>query len=206
MNLTAASADSFPLDAIVVGASAGGVEALSVLLSALPPDCPVPVALVLHIGPQRSNLLPQIFGMRCALPVKEAEDKEYLAPGTVYVAPPSYHLLVEPDRSFSLSKDEAVNFSRPSIDVLFESAAEAYGKALLGIILTGANHDGAAGLAAIRERGGLGWVQDPASALATAMPEAAIERAGADLILPLERLAEQLGLLVSGLARCAGSP
>ena len=119
----------------------------------------------------------------------------------MYIAPPGYHLLLEPDRSFALSADEPVNFARPSIDVLFESAAYACGKALLGIILTGANHDGAAGLAAIRAHGGLAWVQDPASALAAMMPQAAIERAGADLVLPLDQLAARLGRLATGLAQ-----
>lgn len=201
MSDAAALPDAGVPQAVVIGASAGGVEAVGSLLGALHADCPLPIAVVLHVPPQRSTMLPAVLGARCALPVKEAEDKEYFMPGTVYVAPPGYHLLLEPGRSLALSVDEAVNFSRPSIDVLFESAAYAFRASLLGIILTGANHDGAAGLAMIRAQGGLAWVQDPVSALMPAMPEAAIRHAGADLILPLDLLAARFGRLAAELAR-----
>lgn len=201
MSDAAALPDACVPEAVVIGASAGGVEAVGRLLAALPADCPLAVAVVLHVPPQRSNMLPAVLGARCALPVKEAEDKESFLPGTVYVAPPGYHLLLEPDRSVALSADEAVNFSRPSIDVLFESAAYAFHRALLGIVLTGANHDGADGLAMIRAQGGLAWVQEPASALVPTMPAAAIRRAGADLVLPLDPLAARLGRLACELAR-----
>ena len=129
---------------------------------------------------------------RCALPVVEAADKERIERGTVYLAPPDYHLLVEPDRTFALSVDAPVNFSRPSIDVLFESAAFAWRERLLGILLTGANADGADGLARIRTFGGQAWVQDPQTAAAPAMPAAGLERAGADRVLALPEMAAAL--------------
>lgn len=179
-------------EAIAIGASAGGVEALATLLQALPPHCAAPVFIVLHLPPQGDSLLPSLLGRRCALTVKEAEDKEAVQAGTVYVGVPDYHLLVEPDLTLSLSRDEPVHFSRPSVDLLFESAALAYGSALLGIVLTGANQDGASGLKCVREAGGTAWVQDPEQAAAAAMPAAAIATAGADAILPLEEIARRL--------------
>lgn len=183
------------IDLVAIGASAGGVEALGQLLSALPPGYPAAVAIVLHIPPDRASLLAELYGTRCALPIKEVEDKEAIQAGTVYFAAPDYHMLVEPDRSFSLSYDEAVNYSRPSIDLLLESAASAYGEHLLGIVLTGASNDGAQGLAAVRELGGTAWVQDPAEARASAMPSAAIETAGADRVLGLREMASSLAKL-----------
>jgi two-component system chemotaxis response regulator CheB len=142
--------------------------------------------------------VPQLFGVKCRLPVREALDKEPIEPGTVYIAPPDYHMLVEPECVLSLSKDAPVAFSRPSIDVTFESAAHAYRERLLGIVLTGANSDGASGLATIRREGGRAWVQRPEEALANAMPAAAIEQAGADLILSLADMAQRLAHLRSG--------
>ncbi|WP_019142634.1 chemotaxis protein CheB [Noviherbaspirillum massiliense] len=180
------------IEAVVIGASAGGVEALTMLLQALPADFAPAVCAVIHLAPDGPGMLPQLLGRRCALPVKEAEDKEAIEPGTVYFAVPDYHLLVEREKLLSLSREEAVLFSRPSIDVLFESAAYAYRDRLLGIILTGANMDGAAGLEAVRTEGGLAWVQDPAEAQARAMPAAAIAQAGADLVLPLKDMALRL--------------
>jgi two-component system chemotaxis response regulator CheB len=143
-------------------------------------------------------MLPQIFQAKCRLPVREALDKEHLERGTVYVAPPGYHLLVEGDGTLALSQDPPVAFSRPSIDVLFESAASVFGEHLLGIVLTGGNNDGAQGLAAIRAAGGRAWVQKPSDALTSAMPQAALDRAGADLVLPVADIAERLAHLRSG--------
>ncbi|TCS35651.1 two-component system chemotaxis response regulator CheB [Paucimonas lemoignei] len=177
---------------VVIGASAGGVDAIGNLLAALPADFAPAVAVVLHLPPDRPSMLAELFASRCALPVKEAEDKEPIQPGTVVVAPPDYHLQVEPDHTFSLSCDEPVLYSRPSIDVLFDSAAMAYGAALLGIILTGASADGTAGLKAVRARGGQAWVQDPEDAVARLMPAAAIADAGADRVLPLEQMKQLL--------------
>jgi two-component system chemotaxis response regulator CheB len=188
-----------PLKLIAIGTSAGGVEALGVLLAALPADCPAAVVVVLHIPPDRASLLPSLYAARCPLPIKEVEDKEPVSAGTVYFAAPDYHMQIEPDRTFSLSLDAPVNYSRPSIDVTLESAAYAYGREMLGIILTGASADGAAGLAAVRARGGLAWVQDPAQALASTMPAAALALAGADLVTGLDGIA-------AGLALCRARP
>lgn len=177
---------------VAIGASAGGVEAMGQLLQALPPQSDVAVAMVLHVPPDRPSQLAELFSQRCALPVKEAEDKETIVPGTVYIAPPNYHLLVEPDDSFSLSVEDAVLYSRPSIDLLLESAAYAYGEHLLGIVLTGASSDGALGLAQVRRLGGQAWVQDPASARARLMPQAAIDAARPQRVLPLKQLVSEL--------------
>jgi two-component system chemotaxis response regulator CheB len=177
------------IEAIVVGGSAGALDALSVLLPALPADCAVPVALVVHLPPSRPSRLAAVLAMRASVPVKEAEDKEPVAPGRVYVAPPGYHLLVERTRTFALSIDGLLNFSRPAIDVLFESAAEAYGDALAGVVLTGASDDGARGLAAIAEAGGVAVVQAPEGAVARQMPEAAIARAAGARVSSLADIA-----------------
>lgn len=177
------------VDAVVVGASAGAVEALGVLLPGLASSLPVPVIVVVHIPPSRPSLLADLFSTRCALAVREAEDKQPVDPGTIWFAPPGYHLLIERDRSFSLSLDEPVNYSRPSIDVLFESAADAYEARLLAMVLTGANQDGAHGAATVKARGGVVAVQDPTSALAPTMPALAIEHAQPDFVGSLEELA-----------------
>lgn len=183
------------IELVVVGTSAGGVEALGLLLRALPPHFALPVVIVIHLPPDRSTTLPPLFDKKCARPVKEAEDKEPLVGGTVYFAPSDYHLLVEPDRSLSLSRDEPLHFSRPSIDLLFESAALAYRAKLLGIILTGASKDGAEGLKQIRECGGLAWIQQPDEAVANAMPQAAISIAGFDQLLTTQEISEKLARL-----------
>jgi two-component system chemotaxis response regulator CheB len=181
-----------PIALVAIGASAGGVEAIGTLLRALPADFPAAVAIVLHIPPDSASLLATLYAPRCALRVKEVDDKEPLLPGRVYFAAPDYHMLVEPDRSLSLSQDDAVNFSRPSIDLLLESAAIAYGPQMLGIVLTGGSPDGSAGLRCVRAQGGMAWVQDPAEAAAPAMPASAIARAGADRILTIVDMARQL--------------
>jgi len=176
------------VDAVAIGASAGGVEALSMLLAALPASCRLSFFIVLHIPRERPSLLAEVFGGRCALPVKEAEDKEPIQPGTVYVAPPDYHLLIDRGPAFALSSDEPVHFSRPSIDVLFDSAADIYGERLVGVILTGANQDGAEGLAAVGRAGGRTVVQDPVSAAVAYLPEAALKEGPVDLVLSLAQL------------------
>jgi two-component system chemotaxis response regulator CheB len=180
------------IDAIVIGASAGGVEALSVLLPALPATFGPSLFIVLHLPREHPSLLVEIFQRRCALPIREAEDKEPAMPGTIYFAPPDYHLLVEKDRQIALSADEPVHYSRPSIDVLFESAAEAYGDRLLGIILSGANEDGAAGLQAIHTAGGVTVVQQPDSAKVPVMVVSALQRGRVDFVLPLDQIAALL--------------
>ncbi|MBB4613410.1 chemotaxis protein CheB [Novosphingobium taihuense] len=160
--------------AVAIGASAGAVQALLHILPSLPAALPVPVMIVVHVPADRDNTLVPLLDTRCQLAVKEAEDKEPAMPGTVYFAPSDYHLLVEKDGSLALSGDEPVNYSRPAIDVLLESAAEAFGSGLVGIVLTGANHDGAAGLRAVAAGGGIAIVQDPASAMSATMPAAAL--------------------------------
>lgn len=174
--------------AVVIGASAGALEALSALLPALPRRFPLPVLIVVHVPPDRHSVLAELLARHCALPVTEAEDKVPVRGGVVYFAPPDYHLLVEMDKTLSLSNDEPVLFSRPSIDVLFESAADVYGPQLTGVVLTGASEDGARGLQAVIAAGGQGIVQDPASAQAAAMPAAAIARCPAARVLPLSAI------------------
>jgi two-component system, chemotaxis family, protein-glutamate methylesterase/glutaminase len=181
------------VDAVVIGASAGGVEALGALLPALPAAFRPSLFIVLHLPRERPSLLVEIFERRCALPVREAEDKEPIEPGTVYFAPPDYHMLLEKGRQIALSADAPVHYSRPSIDVLFESAADAYGERLLGIILTGANEDGAAGLHAIHQAGGITIVQQPDSAKVPLMVVSALQRGPADFVLSLQEIAELLG-------------
>lgn len=176
-------------EAVVIGASAGALEALSRLLPALPAQYGLAVMIVVHLPPDKKSILAELFQDKCRIKVMEAEDKEPIRAGVAYFAPPDYHLLVEPDKTLSLSSDEPVLFSRPSIDVLFESAADAYGPALAGVVLTGASQDGAQGLAAVIEAGGLGIIQEPAEAYASAMPEAAIAKCQAAQVLPLGEIA-----------------
>lgn len=176
------------IDAVAIGASAGGVDVLSVLLSALPAACRASFFIVMHIPRERPSLLKDVFGARCALPVREADDKEPVQPGTVYFAPPDYHLLVDRGPVLALSSDEPVHFSRPSIDVLFDSAADIYGERLLGLILTGANQDGAEGLAAVGRAGGRTVVQEPGGAAVPFLPEAALREGPVDFVLSLPQL------------------
>jgi two-component system chemotaxis response regulator CheB len=185
------------IDAIVIGASAGGVEALSILLPALPADLRAPLFIVVHLPRERPSLLAEIFARKCALRVREAEDKMRVEPGTVYFAPPDYHLLLDEGPQLALSIDELVHFSRPSIDVLFESAADIYADRLMGIILTGANDDGTAGLAAIHHAGGVTVVQEPESAQVPLMALSALKRTPADFVLPLAEIAVLLQALAS---------
>lgn len=185
-----------PPRAIVIGASAGAVQALSDILPRLPADYPLPILIVVHV-PAAPSGLTTLFSAKCAMAVVEPDDKEAIVPGTVYFAPPGYHLLVEPGDSIALSSDEPVLFSRPSIDVLFESAADAYGPDLLAIVLTGANEDGARGAAQIEACGGSVLVEDPATAYAAAMPAAALARCRAAKALSLDGIAAHLLELAS---------
>jgi two-component system chemotaxis response regulator CheB len=194
------------IEAVVIGASAGGVEALAVLLPALPDTFSASLFIVLHVPRERPSLLVEIFTGRCALPVREAEDKEPVEAGTVYFAPPDYHMLLEKNRHIALSADEPVHFSRPSIDVLFESAADVYADRLLGIILTGANQDGAAGLHAIHRAGGVTVVQKPDSAKVPLMIVSALQRSPADFVLSLEEIADLLAALAGGAPGASRSP
>ena len=180
------------IEAVVIGASAGGVQALLTVLADLPRSFHLPLIVVLHLPEGRDSQLAEIFQYRLPIEVREAADKETILPGTLYFAGPGYHLLVEMDRTFSLSSEEPLHYSRPSINVLMESAADAYGPALAGILLTGANEDGATGMARIKQQGGLTVVQDPTEAAVPTMPEAAIRRQAPDFILKLASIRDFL--------------
>ena len=183
------------IEAIVVGASAGGVEALLSLLGPLRQGFVLPIIVVLHLPEERRSQLAEVFSRRIDMPVHEAIDKQDIVAGTVYCATPGYHLSVEQDRSLSLSLEDRVHYSRPSIDYLFESAADAYGPALAAVLLTGANHDGARGLAEVKRRGGLTIVQDPNEAHVSTMPDAALALHQPDYILPLRGISRLLAEL-----------
>lgn len=176
------------IQALVIGASAGGIDALLRLLPGLHPGFRFPVVVVLHVPEDRDSRLAEVFQQHLPMPVLQAQDKEMLQAGRVYFAPPGYHLSIEKDRSFSLSQEDPVHFSRPSIDVLMTSAADAYGADICAILLTGASQDGAAGLASITEGGGLTIVQDPQDAEISTMPAAAIRLRQPEMILPLREM------------------
>lgn len=182
-------------EAVVIGASAGGVSALMQVLPVLPSSYRLPVIVVLHVRSGRPNQMVDVFQQKLAIPVREAGDKEDIIPGNLYFAPAGYHLLIENDRSFSLSCDAPLHFARPAIDIIMETAADAYGAQLAGILMTGANDDGAAGMAAIGEAGGLTAVQDPGEAEVAVMPQEAIDLRTPDLVLPLEQIKRLLLML-----------
>lgn len=181
--------------AIVVGASAGGVEALLQIFAALPAGFEIPILTVLHLPDERRSQLSEVFAMRLRREVREAGDKQAIEPGIIYVAGPGYHLSVERDFTLSLSQEDRVHFSRPAIDMLFDSAADAYGPQLVGVLLTGANEDGAQGLATIKRRGGLTIIQDPAQAKVAIMPLAALKLQQPDHILSLNGIGSLLATL-----------
>ena len=176
--------------ALLIGASAGAVEALGLILPSVPEDARIPLVVVVHLPPNRVSLLPELFASRCVARVREPLDKEPMSAGTIWFAPPNYHLLLEADSSFSLSIDEPINFSRPSIDVLFESAADALGSRLCAVVLTGANSDGAGGARRVREAGGFVIVQNPSTAVASDMPNSAISLANPQIVATLPEIAD----------------
>ncbi len=187
---------------IAIGASWGGLQAVSTLLATLDPELPAAVVIALHRAPSATEALADLLEERTRLVVHDADDKDDLLPGHVYLAPPDYHLLVESDGTLALSTDDRVQYARPSIDVLFESAADAYRARCVGIVLTGFNEDGAAGLARIKALGGVAIVQDPRTAVRREMPAAAIAATKADVILPLDEIGKFLhGLLLETKAR-----
>lgn len=178
---------------IVIGGSAGALEALLALLPALSDEVIAPIAIAIHLGPNQRNLVPDLLRNVTKRTVVEAEDKAQLEPRFVYVAPPNYHLLIERTRSLALSVDDVVNFSRPSIDVLFESAADAYRTHCTGVLLSGANDDGARGLQRIADAGGRAYIQAPASAHQPTMPDAGLRRLGPRArVFPIPELAQAL--------------
>ncbi len=187
---------------VAIGASWGGLHAVEAVLGALPPRFGAPVVVAQHRGADAAEgILVRLLGARCSLEVREAEDKQALAAGTVLVAPPDYHMLVE-HGAVALSVDPPLNFSRPSIDVLFSSAADAYGESLAAVVLTGANADGAEGLARVAERGGTAIVQDPATAERHEMPRAALDAVPHARVLALDEIGAALGEL----AAAGGAP
>lgn len=192
-------------EAVVIGVSAGGLKALTKILSSLSSDFPLSVIIVQHQYPSSSDYLSSFLDKNCQLKVKEAEDKEEILMGTVYIAPSAYHLVIEDDRTFSLTLFERVRYSRPSVDVLFESAAEVYRERLIGIILTGGNDDGSHGLKKVKECSGFALVEDPRTAEVSVMPRAALAATEVDAVLPLERIGpflEKLGQRVGNDCYC----
>jgi two-component system chemotaxis response regulator CheB len=177
-----------PIEAIVIGASAGGIKALLHILKPLPANYRLPIMIVLHLPHDRDSKLAEVFQHHLATPVQQARDKEWIKPGIIYIAGSGYHLSVEKNFSFSLSTEEPESYARPSIDILMHSAADAYGSAVAGVLLTGANHDGAAGLASIKAAGGLPIVQDPNEAEVPIMPRAAISLCKPDFVLTLNEI------------------
>jgi len=174
--------------AIAIGASTGGVEALTRLLPALPGDLAASVFVVLHLPRERASLLPEIFAPRCRVPVRDVHDKDPILGGTIYFAPPDYHLLIDEGPQLALSMDDPVEFSRPSVSVLFETAAAVYRERLLALQLTGAGSDGAGGMQAVHAAGGITVVQQPDDARMPQMPQSALDRISADYVLTLEQI------------------
>lgn len=183
--------------AIVIGTSAGGMEALKTLLSHIKKDFKLPIIIVQHVSPHAQNYLPDYLRKFTTLNVKEADEKEQIKEGYIYVAPSNYHTLVELDESLSFTVEPRVSYARPSIDVLFESAAFCFGKKLIGIILTGGNYDGTNGLKLIKELGGYTIVQNPKYSEVDSMPTSAIENCKIDFIGKLEDISEKLNELES---------
>jgi two-component system, chemotaxis family, protein-glutamate methylesterase/glutaminase len=180
---------------VVIGASWGGLRAVQEVLDGLGDTSPAPIVVAQHRGAGAGERLAQLLQRSTELTVREAEDKDRLTPGSVYLAPPDYHTLIESDGTLALSTEGHVRHARPSIDVLFRSAAEAYRERCVGVVLTGANDDGAEGLALIKQLGGVAVVQDPRTAERREMPAAAIDATHADIVLPLE----EIGLFLRGL-------
>jgi two-component system chemotaxis response regulator CheB len=181
---------------VVIGASTGGLKALQTLLASLPAEFPLPIVIVQHRGAD-SEILSEFLRRSSNLRVKEPEDKEPIEAGNVYLAPRDYHLLIQ-NRSFALSTESPVAYARPSIDVLFESVADEYEEGAIGVILTGANRDGALGLRKIKDLGGLTIVENPTSATSSEMPAAAIASSTVDWILSLPEIGPLLEKLISG--------
>lgn len=179
-------------EAVVIGVSAGGLTALSTLFSEIPENYTLPIIIVQHRAKEERDLLENVLQQKCLLKVKQADEKEVIKSGFIYVAPANYHLLVERDKTFSLSSDETVKYSRPSIDVLFETAAEVYKDRLVGIILTGSNDDGANGIKSIHSYNGLTIAQNPGEAQFPVMPVASIRTGVVKRILLLKEIQEFL--------------
>ena len=183
---------------VVIGASAGGLTAIEQLLMPLPSDFAIPIVVVQHISPDSENYMVTLLNNHLKLKVSEANEKEVVKAGGVYIAPPNFHVFIEEDLSITLSVEEKVNFSRPAIDVLFETAAMALHNRVIGIVLTGGNQDGAMGLKMIKDYGGLTIVQSPEEAQVSIMPSMAIRATHPDHVLPLEQISKLLMQLANG--------
>lgn len=181
---------------VAIASSAGGLKALTAILAGLPADFAVPVIVVQHLDRSHRSMMAEILDRRTALRVKQAEDAEKVEAGWVYVAPPDHHLLINPDRTLSLSNTGLVHYVRPSADVMFESVASSYGRRAIAVVATGTGSDGADGVSAIKKAGGIVMVQNESSSDFFGMPGAAIQTGNADLILPLDELAAALLALV----------
>ncbi len=180
------------IDMIVIGGSHGAVEAVLKIVESLSPGFRIPMAIVIHLGKRRNGNLTDIIAHRTKMKVKEPEDKESIEQGHIYLAAPDYHLLIEPEGLFSFCASELVHYSRPAIDVTFESAARVFGNKLAAILLSGANHDGTAGLAAVKQQGGFTMVQDPLTAESTAMPRHAIDTVRPHQVANIEEITNLL--------------
>lgn len=184
------------LKAIVIGTSYGGLEALKAIIPHLPKEFSLAVIVVLHIGNNKNQSFVNYLDEKSHIKVKEADEREEIKAGTVYFAPPNYHLLIEDDSTITLSVDSKINHSRPSIDVLFETAAWHYKNQLIGILLTGLNNDGAFGLNEIQKFGGITIVENPRTATATIMPASAIKIMKPDFILHLNQISKKISELI----------
>lgn len=182
---------------VVVAASAGGVQALTYLVSQLPPDFAVPVVIVQHVDPRHRSLLVEILGRRAQLGVMHVEEGTRLEAGTVFIAPPGLHVLVNPDGTLSLSKAELVHFVRPSADLLFDSAAASFKAGVIAVVLTGSGEDGATGVEAVKKMGGTVLAQDEASSEFFGMPGSAIATGAVDFVLPLDEIPAALVTLTT---------
>lgn len=188
-------------DIVALAASAGGLKALTDVLAALPADFQAPLVVVQHLDPRHRSLMADLLGRRTTLQVKEAAEGDRLEPGRAYVAPPNRHLLVNPDKTLSLTQTELVHFVRPSADLLFESAAASYRDRAIAVVLSGSGRDGAMGVKAIKKMGGTVIVQDEETSEFFGMPEAAQQTGMVDFVLPLPEIAPALQTLVNGTVR-----
>lgn len=184
--------------AIAIGTSAGGIEALKAILKGIDKPLSVPIVIVQHLSPRHESYLPSILAQVTGHNVKEIEEKERLESGWIYIAPPNFHVLVEKDETLSLTVEKRVCYARPSIDVMFETAADAYREKLIGVILTGANHDGALGMKRIKELGGYTIIQNPERAYSSEMPYAALGEIDPDAILDIEEIGAHISTLLKG--------
>lgn len=183
-------------DIVAIAVSADGIKALNQIFSELSPDFPIPIVVVKHLAPNYRSFLANILSYHTCLKVKDAEDQEKMHPSTIYIAPPNYHLLVNSDRSLSLSQSAKVHFVRPSADILFQSVAESYKERAIAVVLTGGDMDGSQGVKAIKKMGGTVIVQDEATSTVFGMPAAAIATGCVDYILPLNEIATAITKLV----------